>query len=99
MSVNKLEETEPETQRTGAEKEWNRGGLGGPTAVGSNGEANRDGKFFETLEGARRSLPSTNSRRISGGREFGSPRATLQEIEIRVRDQRVCKRLVYKPPR
>jgi hypothetical protein len=27
-------------------------------------------------------------------RRFGSPRATLQEIEIGVRDQRVCKPLI-----
>jgi hypothetical protein len=32
-------------------------------------------------------------------RRFGSSRATLQEIEIVMRDQRVCMSLILKPPR
>jgi len=58
--VNKLEETEPETQRTGAKKEWNRGRVGRLTVAGSNEETNGDTKFFETLGGARKAMPSTN---------------------------------------
>ena len=58
--VNKLAETELETQRTGAEKEWNGARVGGPTEAGSNGETNGDAKLFETLGGARRAMASTN---------------------------------------
>jgi hypothetical protein len=57
--VNKLEATEPETQRTGAEQGWNRGGVGGPTVVGSNVETNGDAKLFETQGCAREPMPLT----------------------------------------
>jgi hypothetical protein len=33
------------------------------------------------------------------GHSFGSPRATLQEIEMGMRDQRACTLLNLKPPR
>jgi hypothetical protein len=49
VGVNKLGETEAETQRTGVEREWNRGEVGGPAGVGSNGETNGDAKFLEKL--------------------------------------------------
>ena len=57
--VNRLRETEPETQRTGAEREWNRRGLGGPTFVVER----RDERGREVLRKttrARRTMPSTN---------------------------------------
>jgi|SRR5579872_2976617 len=58
--VNKPRKTEPETQRTGAERAWNRGEIGGPTAVGSNGETNGDGEVLRKTTRTRGRVPSTN---------------------------------------
>jgi hypothetical protein len=92
--VNKLGKTEPETGRRGAEREWNPAGLGGPTVVGSNRETNGDRKFFERLRrraGRRRQPTGTQ---ISGGKGFGSPSATLQEIESRPTARDAAKSLI-----
>src|ERR1039458_3943259 len=70
--VNKLRKTEPETQRTGAEREWNRAGLGGPTVAGSNRETNGDRKFFERLRRRAGRCRQPTGTQISGGKGFGS---------------------------
>src|SRR5664279_2155046 len=79
--VNKLGKTEPETGRRGAEVAWNPVGLGGPTAVGSNGETNRDAKFFERLRRRAGRCRQPTGTQISGGKGFGSSSATLQETK------------------
>src|ERR1035437_1595218 len=71
--VNKLGKTEPETGRRGAEAAWNPVGLGGPTAVGSNGETNRDAKFFERLRRRAGRCRQPTGTQISGGKGIGSP--------------------------
>ena len=56
----------------------------------------------EVLEGitrVRRVEASTNGQANQSKERNGSPRATLQEIEIGMRDRRVCKPLIQKPPR
>jgi hypothetical protein len=64
--VNKLRQTEPETQRTGAATAGNRGRVAGPKAAASNGETNRDGKFFETLRWLRDDAVNKPHRKIRG---------------------------------
>ena len=71
-TVNKLRETEPETQRTGAETGWNRGRVGRPTAVGSNGETNGDAKFYERLRGRAGGCRQQTGTQMNGAKEFGS---------------------------
>ena len=70
--VNKLGKTEPETQRRGVEKEWNRGRVGGPTVAGSNGETDGDAKFYERLRGGGRRCRQPTGTQISGMKWFGS---------------------------
>ena len=48
-SVNKLGKTEPETQRTGVERVWNPGRVGGPSVAESKRRDERRGKVFEIL--------------------------------------------------
>jgi hypothetical protein len=80
--------------RWGAEVAWNPVGLGGPTAAGSNGETNGDAKFFERLRRRAGRCSQQTGTQINGEKGIGSPRATLQEIEAGVREQRVCKPLI-----
>jgi hypothetical protein len=87
-------ETEPETQRTGVEREWNRGRVGGPTAVGSNGETNGDAKVLESLRGRAEGRPQPTGRQISGRNGFGSPSATRKEHALLPRGGDACKCLV-----
>src|ERR1017187_8095147 len=86
--VNKLGKTEPETGGWGAEVAWNPVGLGGPTAAGSNGETNGDAKFFERLRRRAGRCRQPTGTQISGGKGFGSPSATLQEMENFMLDKR-----------
>jgi len=96
--VNKRREAEPETQRNGRDRPWNRRALGGPTVASWNGETNGDANVFERLRGRAercRQQSGVNQRR----EWFGSSRATLQETEIVARKQRVCKPLIIKQAR
>jgi len=69
-------------RRERAEKEWNRGRVGGPTAVGSNGETNGDAKVFESLRGRAEGRRQPTGRQISGGNGISSPSATRREQRL-----------------
>ena len=71
-SVNQLGKTEPETQRRGAEGEWNRSRVGGPTVAGSNAETDGDVKFFERLRRRGGGCRQPTGTQISGGKGIGS---------------------------
>ena len=62
--------------------------------MASNRETNGDAKFLETLDDRARAEVLTNGTQMTLRGGFGSPRATLQEIENGTRGQRVCKPLV-----
>jgi len=70
--VNQRGETETETQRTCAETGWNRGGVGEPTPVGSNGETNGDAKFCKRLRGRAGRCHQPTGTRIIGREGIGS---------------------------
>ena len=54
---------EPETQRTGGERVWNRDKVGGPTVAGSKRRDGRRRKFFEILRQRAAAAASINGQR------------------------------------
>jgi hypothetical protein len=64
VPVNETAETEPETQRTGVKRRWNRGSIGTPRIATSNRETDRERKFFERLNRRRGVIPQPVSKSL-----------------------------------
>jgi hypothetical protein len=84
--VNKCGKTEPETGRRGAEVAWNPVGLGGPTAVGSNGETNGDAKFSKDYADAKDDAVNQRAPKSMEGKEL-APQVGLEPTTLRLTAQ------------
>src|SRR2546426_404733 len=96
--VNQFRERRQRRRESCQKRLWNRLRLGAPRMMARNRDTDRDAsstKHWGYTQGSG-SQPTTGE--ISLRREDGSPSATLQEKKIGVREQRVRKPLISKPP-